>query len=125
VSDTAVEVLIFEVAGTRYGADASSVLRIDRKADVEEVGTPLGEPVSGRRTLVFADQQGAERRLRVDSIEGVRTVPQADLRRLPGVAIASPISIGAWLDGGRAVLLVDLKRMAGADSSPRFFQTRE
>ena len=112
MSDDAVEVLIFEVAGTRYGADASSVLRIDRRGYGVEVGEPLGEPTTGNRTLVFADEQGAERRLRVDSIEGVRTVPQADLRRLPGVAIASPISIGAWLDAGRAVLLVELKRMS-------------
>jgi chemotaxis signal transduction protein len=119
VSDPVVEVLIFEVGGTRYGTDASSVLRIDRKAEVEELGSPLGEPLTGRRTLVFADEAGAECRLRVDAIEGVRTVPHADLRRLPAVAIAGPISIGAWLDGSRAVLLVDLKRMARAAAPPR------
>ncbi len=124
MSDEVVEVLIFEVAGTRFGADASSVLRIDRRGADSEVGSPLGEPLEGRRTLVFADEKGRERRLRVDSIEGVRTVPQADLRRLPGVAIASPISIGAWLDAGRAVLLVDLKRMVGPDSD-QMSQLRE
>lgn len=117
MSDAVVEVLIFEVAGTRYGADASSVLRIDRRGDGPEVGAPLGEPAEGKRTLVFADAKGNEQRLRVDSIEGVRSVPQADLRRLPGVAIASPISIGAWLDAGHAVLLVDLQRMVRADST--------
>jgi chemotaxis signal transduction protein len=117
VSDEVVEVLIFEIAGTRYGADASSVLRIDRRGDGPDVGEPLGEPTQGRRTLVFADARGREQRLRVDGIEGVRSVPQGELRRLPSVAIASPISIGAWLDAGRAVLLVDLQRMARVDSA--------
>jgi hypothetical protein len=112
VSDEQVELLIFEVAGVRYGADASSVLRIDRAGETEEVGSPLGKPDKGGRALIFSDEQGGERWLRVDSIEGVRTVSQLELRRLPGVAIASPISIGAWLDADRAVLLVDLKRMA-------------
>ena len=83
----------------------------------QHVGEPLGEPAHGRRTLVFADARGREQRLRVDGIEGVRSVPQGELRRLPSVAIASPISIGAWLDAGRAVLLVDLQRMARVDSA--------
>lgn len=110
-----VELLIFEVGGARYGADASTVLRIDRAQGGGGVGTPLGPPREGRRALVFADRQGAEQALHVDGIEGVRTVPWTDLRRLPQVAIASPISIGAWLDGGSAVLLVDLARMVRAD----------
>lgn len=114
-----VELLLFEVAGARYGADASSVLRIDRMAPEGGVGAPLGAPLKGGRALVFTDAAGVERRLQVDAIEGVRTVSQLELRRLPSVAIANPISIGAWLDGARAVLLVDLKRMASAAEAAR------
>lgn len=120
-----VELLVFEVAGARYGADASSVLRIDRMGPEGGVGAPLGAPLKGGRALVFADATGAERRLQVDAIEGVRTVSQLELRRLPQVAIATPISIGAWLDGARAVLLVDLQRMASAASQHDVLQTRE
>jgi hypothetical protein len=113
VSAELIEILIFRVSGVRYGTDASSVLRIDRRGENEDVGTPLGTPLEGKRALVFSDGAGGERWLRVDTIEGVKSVSSLDLRRLPKPAIASPISIGAWLDADRAVLLVDLKRMAG------------
>ena len=106
-----VELLLFKVGGVRYGTDASSVLRIDRRGETEEVGVPLGVPDHGNRALVFAGRDGGERWLRVDAIEGVKSVSPLELRRLPKVAIANPISIGAWLDGGSAVLLVDLRRM--------------
>jgi hypothetical protein len=106
-----VDLLIFEVSGVRYGADASQVLRIDRPVDAESVGAPLGKCKHGNRALLFRDPEGELRRLDIDKVNGVATVNIESLRRLPAPASVGPVTIGAWLDGDRAVLLVDLHKM--------------
>lgn len=107
----AVDVLIFEVGDVRFGADASQVLRIDSPFEPESVGYPLGPVKKGKRALVFAAPDGSQRRLTIDLVRGVRTIPLENLRRLPAVARREKFSIGAWLDGDRAVVLVDLLHM--------------
>ena len=107
-----VDILLFEVAGVRFGADASQVVRIDRPIDEVSVGAPLGVPHEGRRALIFAAQSGELRRLDIDRVTGVKTVAIESLRRLPPPARVGDVPIGAWLDGEEAVLLVDLQKMA-------------
>lgn len=107
-----VDLVVFEVAGARYAADLGQVRRIDVDDQAETVGPLLGEPHSGRRALVFSTEPGRERRLAVDKVFGVSRVSVTSLRRMPAAAHAAPYSIGAWLDGDQAVLLVDLASMA-------------
>jgi chemotaxis signal transduction protein len=103
-----VEIVFFEIAGTRYGADMTQVRRIGRHDETDSVGTPLGAPLEGRRAIIFAATGQPEVALAIDAVLGVRTVPHGELRRLPLAAGPSPYIIGAWLDNDRAVLLVDL-----------------
>jgi hypothetical protein len=107
-----VDILIFEVNGVRFGADASQVVRIDRPIEEVSVGQPLGAPKRGHRSLIFKIPTGDLRRLDIDRVNGVQTIPIESLRRLPAPARVGPIPIGTWLDGDRAVLLVDLTKMA-------------
>ena len=109
-----IDLVIFEVSGTRYGADLGQVRRIDLDEPTETVGAPLGKPDRGGRALVFETGHGHERRLAVDQVHGVSRVPLASLRRMPPAVKAAPYSIGAWLDGEATVLLVDLHAMVPA-----------
>lgn len=109
---TTVDILLFEVAGVRFGVDASQVVRIDRPVDEPSVGAPLGVPHVGNRALIFQLDSGELRRLDIDLVSGVKTVSIESLRRLPPPARVGEVPIGAWLDGEEAVLLVDLQRMA-------------
>lgn len=110
-----VELLLFELGGARFGADASQVLRIDRPKAVagpDPVG-PLGalDPARGPgRSLVFRTPQGFGQ-LKVDGVQGVRPVAVDTLRRLPAPAATQPYAIGVWLDGDKPVLLIDLVEM--------------
>jgi chemotaxis signal transduction protein len=104
----AVDIVVFDIAGTRYGADLSQVRRIDHDEFAPDIGPVLGQPRAGLRTLVFQAEGGEEKRLSVDEVVGVERVPVGQLRRLPRAAAAPGYSIGAWLDGDKAVVLVDL-----------------
>jgi hypothetical protein len=104
-----VDLFLFDVAGLTWGADAAQVLRVDRERE-GSVGAPLGAPLEGRRALVFHDREGAQRRLAIDLARGVQQVPVAALRRLPSLAHGAR-AVGAWLDGERTVLLVDLVQL--------------
>lgn len=102
-----VELLLFEIAGQRYGADASQVLRIERPGEQAIALSALGDLARGGRALVFRTDAG-EGQLRVDKVQGVRPVQLDSLRRLPPAARATPFTIGIWLDGEMPVLLIDL-----------------
>lgn len=106
--DEAVDVVLFEIAGVRYGADLAQVRRVDLDDPVGSVGHPLGQPAAGRRALVFHPDPETECRLPIDAVLGVQRIPVAQLRRIPKVVSAPPMSIGAWIDGRDTVLLVDL-----------------
>ena len=112
MTSSTVDILLFEVAGVRFGTDASQVVRIDRPIEAASVGAPLGVPHTGARALVFRAGDGELHRLDIDKVTGVKTVAIESLRRLPPPARVGQIPIGAWLDGDEAVLLVDLTRMA-------------
>ena len=103
-----VDLVLFEVAGVSYAADLMQVRRIDAPDSGESVGTPLGTPAIGHRALVFGPSADAERRLAVDSVLGVHRVPIGNLRRMPKVAAEPPMSVGAWVDGEKAIVLIDL-----------------
>ncbi|MEW5739720.1 MAG: Frizzy aggregation protein FrzB [Myxococcota bacterium] len=108
MSDEAVDVVLFEIAGVRYGADLTQVRRVDLDDPTESVGFPLGRPSDGRRALVFSGDEQTECRLAVDSVLGVLKIPVTQLRRMPRTVAAPSLSLGAWLDGRDTVLLVDL-----------------
>jgi|APLak6261679142_1056127.scaffolds.fasta_scaffold00011_55 chemotaxis signal transduction protein len=103
-----IDLVVFEVGGSRFAADLTQVRRIDIDEPTESVGHPLGAPLKGSRALVFGVGRGHERRLAVDVVHGVSRVPVTSLRRMPPAVHAAPFSIGAWLDGDDTVLLVDL-----------------
>lgn len=109
-----IELVVFELGGVRYGADLSQVVRLDFFDAKTSVGAPLGAPALGAKALVIDAGDGRDWCLAIDTLHGVRSVPVENLRRLPQVARGGTISIGAWLDGDQAVLLVDLKAMAAA-----------
>ena len=106
-----VSLVLFEVAGARYAADLSQVVRLDFFDPACSVGTPLGAPRDGTKCLLIDAQDGRQWCLAIDTLHGVRSVPVEDLRRLPLLAQGGAVSIGAWLDGKEAVLLVDLVAM--------------
>lgn len=105
-----VELILFEVGGERFAADATLVVRIDRPEESSVIREELGPLKRGGRALVFK-AAGGEGSLRVDGVQGVRTVDALTLRRLP-LAASPPKScaMGVWLDGEKPVLLVDLHK---------------
>ena len=103
--------VVFEVAGARYAADLSQVLRLDFFDESCSVGAPLGPPRSWSKALMIDAGEDCVWCLAIDALHGVRSVPVEELRKLPAVAHGGAISIGAWLDGTEAVLLVDLVAM--------------
>ncbi len=104
---TSVDLLLFEIGGEVYGADAAQVLRIERPAE-DAVRLPeLGHLLRGGRALVFKTETG-EGQLLVDAVLGVQGAPLQSLRKLPRAASLKPYSIGVWLGDERPVLLIDL-----------------
>ncbi len=111
VEEDAISLVIFELAGTRYAADLTQVIRLDFFDANCSVGSPLGPARTGNKCLMIDAQDGRDWCLAIDTLHGVRSVPVEQLRRLPAVVQGGSISIGAWLDGKEAVLLVDLVAM--------------
>lgn len=106
-----VSLVIFDIGGARYAADLSQVIRLDFYDARSSVGAPLGPCRDGTKCLMIDAQDGKDWCLAIDTLHGVRSVPIEDLRRLPPLAQGGAVSIGAWLDGREAVLLVDLVAM--------------
>jgi len=109
--DGHLSLVLFELAGTRYAADLSQVIRLDFYDARCSVGSPLGPPRSGNKCLMIDAQDGRDWCLAIDTLHGVQRVPVDQLRRLPAIAFGGSIPIGAWLDGNETVLLVDLVAM--------------
>lgn len=105
-----IEVIVFRVGGQTYGADAHQVSYIS-PASSEAFALPgLGVVSAGGRALHFRGAGGERAQLRVDRVEGVRTIPATNLRQMPPAAGAPPYAIGVWLEDDRAVLLIDLPK---------------
>lgn len=103
-----VDVLLFRVGQTRYGADASQVVRIDRATVSTKLAHALDAPQTGTRVLVFVTAEG-ETSFYVDEVEGVRRVDSSDLRRVPPAAGQTTGVVGLWLETPeKAIVLVDL-----------------
>jgi chemotaxis signal transduction protein len=103
-----VDVLFFRVGPSRFGADASQIVRIERAGFQAKLVDTLGMPDEGTRALVFQTPSG-EQQVCVDAVEGVRTIEIDDLRRVPRAAGAPPGVLGIWLENGRRpVVLLDL-----------------
>ncbi|WP_223740325.1 Frizzy aggregation protein FrzB [Corallococcus interemptor] len=106
-----VDILFFQIGDSEYGTDASSVLRIDRALPDDLTVRDLGLPHKGHRALVFDTPEG-EGHLKVDAVNGVRSIPLAGLRRMPAAAAAASYAVGVCLaldeEAGRPVLLIDL-----------------
>ncbi len=113
-AEETVDLVVFELGGVRYGADLSQVIRLDFFDAQSSVGAPLGPAREGTRALMIDAGDGRDWCLAIDTLHGVRSVPVEQLRKLPPVARGGQISIGAWLDGDQAVLLVDLRAMTTA-----------
>ena len=111
LEEESISLVVFEVGGTRYAADLTQVIRLDFFDPNFTVGAPLGKARDGSKCLMIDAQDGRDWCLAIDTLHGVRTVPVEDLRRLPALAQGGAVSIGAWLDGREAVLLVDLVAM--------------
>jgi chemotaxis signal transduction protein len=103
-----VDVLLFRVGKRVYAADATQVLRIDRRggAAAREALGPLDR---GDRALVVQGPQGEEL-VPVDAVRGIRAAPVSELRRAPAAVAGHPCTIGFWLDGDTPVVLIDLAR---------------
>lgn len=110
-ADDQVSLVIFDIGGARFAADLAQVIRLDFFDAACSVGYPLGPPRDGSKCLMIDAQDGHEWCLAIDTLHGVRSVPIEHLRRLPPLAQGGKVSIGAWLDGKEAVLLVDLVAM--------------
>ena len=115
MSTETIDLVLFEIAGTRFAADLGQIHRIGSVEADQSVGYPLGRPAIGKRALVFtathtANGNQVEAQLCIDAVLGVHTVPHGDLRRMPiAAAAASRLAIGAWVvDGSQTILIVDL-----------------
>lgn len=106
-----IQLVLFEVAGAVFAADATQILRIDRAAPDAHVLSGMAAPGQGRRALVYRRPGGeGEAQLRVDSIHGVVNAAVESLRRMPPAARALDFALGFWLGKEHPVLLVDLCR---------------
>jgi chemotaxis signal transduction protein len=113
-----VDLLLFRIGASRFGADASQVIRIERAGFRARLVDALGMPDEGTRALVFQAPSG-EDQLCVDAVEGVRLVQVDDLRRVPPAACAAPGVLGLWLEDGRhPVVLLDLPTVVGVPGEP-------
>ncbi len=85
------DIVLFQVGTHVFAAPVRDVLRIGmvRDAAAEElvVESALGTPFTNQRGIVISSA-GAERTLVVDQVIGFRTVPSADVQKLPAFAAA-------------------------------------
>jgi chemotaxis signal transduction protein len=116
VSEPVSELLVFQVGARVFLSPVRDVVRIGSVADVppEELveGTSLGPTFSRLRGIVVASPGGgAETTVVVDRVLGFRTVPAAEVQRLPAFAAAvlgSGAISGLVLLDDAPTLLVDL-----------------
>ena len=118
-----VDLVLFEVGGRRWAADAFDVVRVDRRAgdDAAAAARATGSSAT-RRTLVVRDPEGAEALILIDRLLGFERVPASALHALPPFAqrLASPAVLGAWLSPQEMVLLIDLQALV--KESPSLLQ---
>ena len=91
MSDTASEIVLFQVGTHVFAAAVRDVVRIGTVRDLASedlvVESALGTPFTRQRGIVVATP-GAERALVVDQVIGFRTVLDSDVQPLPAFAAA-------------------------------------
>jgi chemotaxis signal transduction protein len=131
VTEPVSELLLFQVGARVFLSTVRDVVRIGNVADVppEELveGTCLGPTFARQRGIVVASPGGGtESTVVVDRVLGIRTVPEAEVQRLPAFAaavLASGSISGLVLLDDAPTLLVDLpslvrERLAAPDPPP-------
>lgn len=120
VRTDSVELVLFEVDGRTFAADASEVVRIAAADDEGQVYPLLGTPRSPRRSLLVASSLGLSA-IPIDSVLGMRRTLPEELRPMPAFAkmLVSPALLGFLLDGEQLILLIDLHALVkeGVDPS--------
>lgn len=114
-----VELVLFEVAGRTFAADASEVVRIGN-TDADARPSPLlGTPRNSRRCLVVASSLGLSS-VPIDAVIGMRRTDVDELRRMPAFAqgLVSAALLGFLLDGEQLVLLIDLTALVKEEADP-------
>ncbi|HCF57067.1 MAG TPA: hypothetical protein DFS52_03595, partial [Myxococcales bacterium] len=80
-SDSAqVDLVIFEIDGHLFGADALDVARVTRVSIDLPLVTRLGEPADGARVLVVRGAAG-EAQVLIDRLVGIEQAPASQLCR--------------------------------------------
>jgi hypothetical protein len=110
-----VDVLIFEAAGFRLGADASCVVRVAKSRSGGAI-EGFGPASPDARAIVARAVDGTTLSVAVDHIFGVRNVRRDALRPLPGFlrGLVHPALIGFALDGDGVIGLVELAAAGAA-----------
>ena len=98
--DVGVGLLVFQLGGEIYAADAKQVLEVGQAA----------RGLSRGRGLVFQSPDGLKT-LPVDRIQGLETARAEDLRKLPALVSAAAWAVGVWIRASGVVVLVDLAKM--------------
>jgi chemotaxis signal transduction protein len=93
-----IEIILFAMKGVSYAADATQVVRIDRMGNEG-------------RALMVRSADGACHPVRVDAVNGLRTVPVTSLRQLPLALEPKEVAVGVWLNGETPVILLDLLQL--------------
>ncbi len=109
-SDSAqVDLVIFEIDGHLFGADALDVARVTRVSIDLPLVTRLGEPADGARVLVVRGAAG-EAQVLIDRLVGIEQAPASQLCRLPAFlhGLVEPALVGFLRRGEEIVLLIDL-----------------
>ncbi len=111
MSEAASELLLFQVGSRIYAAQVDDVVRIGDAAAGALERTPLGEPFARDRGIVVSCGERDEATLAVDTVLGVRSVPERDLHPLPPLAatlLRSEAITGFAVIDEAPTLLIDL-----------------
>ena len=102
-----VDLVVFELGGRTWAADALDLVRVGSDGGPARTGT-----AKGRRSLVVRDAE-EEIQVPIDRLRGFERVPVSALRPMPAFArsLASPALVGAWLAPEEIVLLIDLQAL--------------
>ncbi len=108
-----VDVLLFEAAGFRMGADAGAILKVTKRGPDEPALPGFGRVKPGSRAIVARAPRGDTRTVAVDAILGVRRVGRLDLRPLPPFlrGLIHPAVIGFAVIEEALVALVELSEV--------------
>lgn len=106
-----VDLVLFEVAGRCFGADALDVARVAHRSDNLPTAIQLGES-SFARVLVVRSACG-DVQVPIDRFVGIHSAPLRALRAVPSVArgIVEPALVGFLLQAQEIVLLIDLQAL--------------